>query len=340
MIVLLVFGVASEPSVQLVFSSRGAEGPLDFTYYEDFANALRAQHDYCFTLSGEPQCRWDHSGLVAFVVKHGDATSTTGLEKHLDLVRTNAAKLREGQVVVLICLNKIYLLTDPLDAKLEAVRKFRDQLQVPVVVTTWSPSAAQRHGLDFVPFAVNASEFHLTATPYAHRKADVYFSGDLNVAKYPQRPAIVGALRNSTLSFHMPRDRMPLRLYKRHLAASKMVLSTTGFPSSPDNPWFDLVGTRFYEVMATSGALLLCERSDYYADLGIVENQTAAMFSTPREAVDVAEYFARAHHDAARIIRNARRLVLHRHTWAHRAATVTALVHSAVEDFSREGSTD
>lgn len=272
---------------------------------------------------------------VVFVVPHIATTLAQVLPAKLTLAKRSLDDFQRHSckvpTVVLICLNKVY---SDLDLKLAAIDEFRSQIDAPVVVITWSQSVAARYGLHFVPFAVDALQLYLPkAPPFNSRHYDIFFSGDTNPMKYPMRPGLLAALnRSSQLNLDVPEHFLPADAYRKALANTRMVLSTPGFPSTPDRPWFDIVGTRFYEVLATGSTLLLCQRSDAYAQLGIIENVTAIMFSTETEALLVAKQFAQDDIASMRVVRNARRLVLRQHTWTARAATVIRITMNALVD--------
>ena len=64
--------------------------------------------------------------------------------------------------------------------------------------------------------------------------------------------------------------------YIRTMASSKAWLATT---ESGDH-----VGTRFYEVMMSGRAMLMCDRApEAYAAIGLVEDVHAVMFNTSEE---------------------------------------------------------
>lgn len=331
--------------VDLLFAFLDASYNDHYQYYQDFERGLASMHQSCYAAERQPQCapweRWlNHEiapAAVVFVVPHMSTTMAEILPSKLALAKLILDDFQRHYcnvpAVVLVCLNKVYA---DLEMKLAAIDEFRSQIDAPVVIITWSHSVAARYGLHFVPFAVDANQFHLpNATPFNSRHYDVFFSGDTNPTKYPMRPSLLDALnRSSHLSLDAPETFLPTDDYLRALAETRMVLTTPGFPSTPDRPWFDIVGTRAYEVLATGSTLLLCQRSDAYAQLGIIENKTAVMFSTESEALLVAQRFARDYKASMRVVRNARRLALRQHTWAARAATVSRITINAIPDMA------
>lgn len=336
-----------ENEVQLIFAK--STEALPYSYYSDFERALRSVHASCNLYGSEPLCLpWENQTVSykkrALVIPHYLTSNSTMLDYWLHEVEAQAANaswrpspgyadedMRRGRrvkLVVMVCLNKIYF-GQTLEERLALIDASRKRMKrVPFLTTTWSSSAARRHSLAFVPFAVDADLFSVDgAVPYERRYFDVYFSGDLNPKKYPLRPDLVQAFNSSShLRFLIPEKHLNSTEYVAALGSARMVLSTPGFPSTPSKPWFDLVGTRYFEVLATGASLLLCQRSPYYEELGIVENETAVMFDTVDEALSVATYFKHNPVEASRIILNGYRLARQRHLWRHRAEYVSDLL--------------
>jgi hypothetical protein len=234
--------------------------------------------------------------------------------------------------VLLVCLNKVY---SALDAKLALIERTRERLRgtASVLVLTWSAPVAARHRLHsvhWVPFGVDPAAFTLAAPrAYERRRHDVFFSGSLDTTKYPSRGAFVDTARRSGLATRVPRPHLNAQGYLTELNDTRMVLSTPGMPGE-----YDLIGTRYFEVLVSGGPLLLCERraAHSYAALGIEENVTAVMFSTREELVRIARYYAAHTADAMAIVARARTLALARHSYAQRAEQVVSIVRRCVHE--------
>ena len=102
--------------------------------------------------------------------------------------------------------------------------------------------------------------------------------------------------------------------------------------STPLREWH-IVGTRYFEVMASGRAVLLCYReASAYSPLGIIEDTHAVMFGSPKEFEQKLLLYSNATESAVaratrrRIALNARQLVAHRHTWRHRATQVVKVL--------------
>ena len=234
---------------------------------------------------------------------------------------------------ILVFLNKVY--TD-LSQKLRQIERLANSFR-DVDVFTWSPKLASTfpnttaaYRVHFFPFAVDADIVAVDEPlpTFDARPTDVFFSGDTNPDKYDFRKQIVDRLKQwkndgddnapkVKLLVH-PGPSLTRNAYLKTMAASRIIFST---------PLRDvgIVGTRYYEAMAR-GTLLLCQRSKWYEQLGIVEDEHAVMFGDLEEFVRKVKYWTDPSNFAAAltIIRAARKLVLANHTWRARA---DAIVH-------------
>ena len=111
--------------------------------------------------------------------------------------------------------------------------------------------------------------------------------------------------------------------YVRQMRQCKAWLSTTG-PA-------DLVGTRFFEVMATGTTIVIANRlseSAAYSSLGIVEGRHALMFASLDEFEETVLNLTRVDFEPRRraIVARAQELAFRRFSWAHIAARVEAVL--------------
>ena len=109
------------------------------------------------------------------------------------------------------------------------------------------------------------------------------------------------------------------REYATKLASSKICFITTG-PS-------DLVGTRYFEVMAGNKSLILCNRMSevVYGDM-LVDGYNCVMFSTVDEFFDKAEYYLNNEEDRMKIVNTAYEVFLKRQTWSERAKQIRKII--------------
>ncbi len=113
--------------------------------------------------------------------------------------------------------------------------------------------------------------------------------------------------------------------YIRAMALTRVWLATTEVGLH--------VGTRFFEVMISGRALLLCDRNPTaYEPLGIIEGVHAAMFNTTAEFQRKVLHYARRANDGERMrmVRAARELMIERHLWDRRASEFAGLVRDAL----------
>ena len=102
----------------------------------------------------------------------------------------------------------------------------------------------------------------------------------------------------------------------------------------------DHVSTRFFEVLISGRALLLCDRNlAAYSPLGIVEGTHAAMFNTTAEFSERVLYYSKPEHEAERraMVAAARALALQRHTWDRVGETFVAKAREGLAAFARDG---
>ena len=195
----------------------------------------------------------------------------------------------------------------------------------------------------WLPFGVDVELYGRYAGNYTDQPVDVAFTGTSDRHKYPLRHAILNALdtfgrKNAwnvfigswtkaaagpTNGSDWQRDR---RIdYVQRIARSKMWISTTG----PD--W--IVGTRYFEVLASGTTLLLCNRPPpgmWVADGLFEDGVHVQMFDSPDDMRQKINYFLSHESERRRIVEAARELSLRLHSWRSRAEFITQVVHQAV----------
>ena len=246
---------------------------------------------------------------------------------------TTIMRANDYQPLAVITLHKIF---EHLDVKLRLIRAHGAVTKL--YVPDYSPALWARierlSGLPvgFLPYAADDAFFGPPAEPaYVF---DFGFTGGWQ--RYGSRYAlrselfasggVVERLRNeSGMRFFIPGKSagfLPHPKYVRVLSSSKVWLATTEGSG---------LGPRFFEVLASGRAMLLCNRHPVaYAPLGIVEGTHAAMFNTTGEFEAVLRYYLRHENERLSIVRAARRLALRRHTWHTRTREfVRELPHAA-----------
>jgi len=97
--------------------------------------------------------------------------------------------------------------------------------------------------------------------------------------------------------------------YAKTLACSKICLSTTG-------P-VDLVGTRYFEIMAGNRGLLICNRMEnpeVYKDI-LIEDLNCIMFSTIDEFIEKVDYYLNHEEERMKIVNQAYKYFMENLTW-------------------------
>lgn len=201
-------------------------------------------------------------------------------------------------------------------------------------------SAVRHH---WMPFAADVTMYgqYADGGATASQDYDVGFSGTNDASKYALRAAMLTSLtrfakrhgwrtsigswsRASTVGNY---SKMSRKEYVRRIAATKIWLSTTG----PDG----LVGTRFFEVLASGTTLLLCNRpaeGGPWTYSGLFEDGVhVATFSSMEELRTKLLYYL-ANDDARwRIVRAAHDLAGRMHSWGARARFISAVAQRAID---------
>ena len=172
---------------------------------------------------------------------------------------------------------------------------------------------------DYALYAFNDS------VGYRH---DVGFTGSMD--RYNKRYHLRSvALNNKTVRANLGRRGVriftPGWLWPTHYIKA-MAQTKVWFATTEEG---DHASTRFFEVLISGRAMLLCNRNPTaYAPLGLVEGTHAAMYNTSEEFEEKLVYYTRAEHDHERraIVAAAYKLATEQHSWARRAEEFVALV--------------
>jgi len=220
------------------------------------------------------------------------------------------------KIPVAVILNKEYA---ALDKKLDWIKKMKPE--VAFCVHHDYDEYSKVTGVPFyqIPFAVNPKIFK----KYDNEEydCDFGFSGVIRPEQTEDwRAKIVEKSSQwSDIEFSFSQHRHDsLESYARRLNRSRAWLSTTG-PA-------DLVGTRYYEVMALGTTLLVCNRFDRVYDGLFEENKHCVMFSSIEELEEKIKYYLKNPTEMKTIIDNAMKHTLENHTWDHRAEKITKIL--------------
>lgn len=184
----------------------------------------------------------------------------------------------------------------------------------------------EKTGVPFhqIPFAVNPALFK----KYDNEEydCDFGFSGIIRPEQTNDwRAKIVKESKKwEKINFsHTTHRHDSLESYARRLNRARAWLSTTG-PA-------DLVGTRYYEVMATGTTLLVCNRFDKVYDGIIEEDKHCIMFGSVEELEEKLLYYLNNPEKMSLILEEAKKHTLENHTWEHRANKINKIIKEIVK---------
>ena len=111
--------------------------------------------------------------------------------------------------------------------------------------------------------------------------------------------------------------------YARCLSDSKICFITTG-PA-------DLVGTRYFEVMASNRSLIICNRMSQkvYGDM-LIDGYNCVMFSTVDEFYDQSQYYLNNEDDRMKIVNKAHEHFIETQTWNANAIKIKIIIEEYV----------
>jgi spore maturation protein CgeB len=99
--------------------------------------------------------------------------------------------------------------------------------------------------------------------------------------------------------------------YANNIQNSKIALTTTG-PG-------DLVGTRYFEIMASNKALILCNIMpiEVYEDI-LIDKFNCVMFGDENDFIEKFKYYIEHEEERMKIVNQAYKYFLEKHTWDHK----------------------
>ena len=330
-----------------------------FLYYGEISRAI--SHDmsavtYCpqveLCLS---RCDPQHMPSMLLTLPHKATISLQALTSHdkqirvtLDYIRSeltsrDVRSCKFKRVILVMFLNKVYLgdLKERIywfENIFKQIKQFYEELPVQRITFTWSPLVADEWSrlysipIKFIPFGVNAKRFDVRGRQVDSKFCDIFINWDTSPDKYRLRREIT---RNFTSAdFHQqtgltvvsPKDWIGANSYLDHLATCKFHISTIGMPGIAD-----LVGTRYYEVLATGKAILFAlAESDrelkIYNQLGLIDGEHFISFSDITDLISKLLYYKQHHHESERISASAFKWAQHQ-TWQNRAAMIIDSLH-------------
>jgi hypothetical protein len=320
------------------------ENTLDcrtWTYYCDLKDAMARMHDLC-TPRGPSTCvdgrrRFDPQLIVAgprYMANVAHADETLGFDRS-----------RFAHLPLAVIQNKMYAastreIVGDSDAKLRWARAAGAS-----VGFTWLPTQhvdfTARSGIPHhkLPFGVNAALYGRHAGSLQEgvkQPYDIGFTG-ASSHKYPLRESILKLIRSLDVRSYLGTwQQTSLRLsdnrswkaldrdgYVLQISKTKLWVSTTG----PSN----IVGTRYFEILASGTTMLLCNRAPQGAYDGLFEDGVHAVVFDGMDDLraKILQYLA---DEAARrrIVAAAAELSLRIHTWDARARFITRATQAAI----------
>ncbi|KAL1523293.1 hypothetical protein AB1Y20_018242 [Prymnesium parvum] len=270
---------------------------------------------------------------------HARARLDLMLLPHVCTINTRALPICLRQLLpsdppALIVVNKVF---EALEKKLALIRACGHRVALIVTPSPHATALGRKAGMRaaFFPYAAPLEFGRFADGRHVRYSYEIGFSGGWQKlsGRYPFRKHIFSS--NSTARLKAQGVRvmnpgwLPTESYIRAIGSSKMWLATSEQGAH--------VGPRYFEVMISGRALLLCDRNDEaYALLGVKEGVHAAMFNSTAEFEARLHYYRDAAHEAERqrIVRAARELVLSRHLWSHRAAYFDVIAREALAHVS------
>ncbi|EOD11136.1 hypothetical protein EMIHUDRAFT_214970 [Emiliania huxleyi CCMP1516] len=323
------------------------EGRLDcrtWSYYCDVRSAFSALHEvirvsHSSVIEADAatgKCRLDAKRFQLIVVGPRYATNVVNALEPLGLSRAQLAT-----VPLVVLQNKMYTSATELTGSVTAKLQWATNLGA-AAGFTWlgSRKAAEftaSGGLPYhwMPFGVDASVYGKFAGNFTDQPFDIGFTGSSG-PKYALRAEITAALRSDPArlrTYFGSWDKKNVAggggnrwftlsrvNYVKQIARTKIWVSTTG----PEG----IVGTRFFEVLASGTTLLLCNRVN---ETSLWEDGVhLVMFDGMEDMLRKVHHYLSHEEERRAIVTAARTLVLERHTWAARAKFLTRATEEAI----------
>lgn len=344
----------------------------NFQYYKSFGKAISAHNSFRVCPKNLSACSDQvlssssrANKMLLLAIPHSVSTGLhklVAVENELDeatqWMSTISLELEQHEqkglnVVFGMFINKVYV---QLDDKVSWFKRASGRMsrrlkhtpnKVKPLIFTWSSHAAeweQKYAIPFthVPFAADIQAFDVSSQcDWANNSCDVFLRWDTNPMKYStireQLSQILGTNsnvqifnKNSEQFFNImsPTSFLSDGQYLKMLRTCKVHVSSIGMPGE-----YDLVGTRYFEVMASGCALLFVERPQLpnsklaYDRVGLKEDENVVMFATVGEFLEKLAYYTTDLNRSQAIVNAARKQALN-NTWAKRIDQVAAAIYA------------
>ena len=286
------------------------------SYYSEIFHALKEVFDIEFkNFVPRSTSEFDGYDIVFLGFGHTDC----GEGKPTSLIRNSDVKLFP-------ILNKEYT---GLENKLDWIKKMQPTAALTVHHDTQYYKEYTGFPFHRIMWSANQNQFKNYGGEYKH---DLFFSG-------VTRPEQTENLRERVLSNldRLSKYKLFVNIrshknnyagtifsddeYSKHLSSSKICFITTG-PA-------DLVGTRYFEVMAANRSLILCNRMsmDVYEDI-MIDGHNCVMFSDEDEFFEKATYYLENEDERMKIVNNAHTHFITTQTWSMSAMRIKSITEA------------
>jgi len=308
-------------------------------YYTEFSAALKKRHDVFQYGPGEPLYNSHHTISDILEIYSRDKVGTPelilfgfGWENDSHPTKYNLHEvelgLREIKLPKAFIINKEY---KKIDQKFQFIRDNKFDACFSVHHEYKKFEELTNTKFYRLPFAANPETFK----DYQQEKfIDFGFSGNLFNSPYYRNTGFMGNFFNNIRERMYKEINSPqysdLKIWWNKSASNYLYGKKYGRLINSSKIWLntpsalEIVGTRFYEVMA-SHTLLFCARCDWaYKDLGLVDGKTCVMFEpTLCNFGEKLFYYLNNKDERDTIVNNAYELFLDQHTWDHRIKFLT-----------------
>mmetsp|Transcript_19642 Transcript_19642/g.59524 ORF Transcript_19642/g.59524 Transcript_19642/m.59524 type:complete len:498 (-) Transcript_19642:57-1550(-) len=319
---------------------------LQWSYYCEIKHAMGKLHDLCTLTEDDHQCIGLNSTFKPNLAVVGPHYASNIHRPDATLGFDRAAN---PHLPIVIMQNKMYSnagsseMAGQVNAKLQWARTIGAVAAFTFLTRYHEFTAKSGVPHYWMPFGVNTGLFGKHAGNFDAQRFDIGFTGASN-SKYPMREGILGVIKSLNVTSYLGTwsqtvlnraDKRAWRTlshanYAAQIAQTKMWVSTTG----PEN----IVGTRFFEVMASGTTLLLCNRpspatlkvTPWVYDGLFEEGVHAVLFDGLDDLRAKIFYYLRNEPARRRIVTAAASLTRARHSWDARARFVTEATMSAI----------
>ena len=284
-----------------------------FTYYENIKESIKKKSRKFTSLHSIEQLneKLTNPNFKPDFILLGYGITNLGNNPLQEISKTNIPK---G-----IFLNKEY---SRLDEKLNWIKNNNFSLAFTVLEKEDEFSEISKTLFKRVNFAVNPNLFLSRKNEYRY---DISFSGvireeqDSNIRLKVMEELFLDPYWYSQRIIFSSHLNDSIKDYRNRIAFSKMTLSSTG-PA-------DIVGTRYFEVMASNRSVLLCNYKEGIYDNLFENYKDVLMFEHPSEIKNLYETYIENEENRKTLLANARENILKNHTWEHRAEQVIGYIN-------------